>query len=70
MVIYPERDMAIKLARSLVSRNFLEQISLSKEYGIIELFAPQAYVNKITIIITMFLGRVGPLSLVFALAYR
>lgn len=46
VVIYPERDMAIKLARSLVSANFLEQISLSPEYGIIELFAPRAFVNR------------------------
>ncbi len=46
VVIYPERDMAIKLARSLVSHNFLEQISLSQDYGIIELFAPKVFLNK------------------------
>jgi len=46
LVIYPERDMAIKLARSLVSVNFLEQISLSPDYGIIELFAPRAFLNR------------------------
>lgn len=46
LVIYPERDMAVKLARSLVSRNLLEQISLSPEYGIIELLAPRAFYNK------------------------
>lgn len=45
-VIYPERDMAIKLARSLVSVNFLEQISLSPDYGIIELFTPKAFLNR------------------------
>jgi len=45
-VIYPERDMAIKVARSLVSRNFLEQINLSSTYGIIELYAPRTFVNK------------------------
>jgi len=45
-VIYPERDMAIKLARSLVSHNFLEQINLSSTYSIIELFAPQAFISK------------------------
>lgn len=45
-VIYPERDMAIKLARSLVSHNFLEQINLSSTYSIIELFAPQDFINK------------------------
>lgn len=46
VVIYPERDMAIKLARSLVSHNFLEQINLSPEFGIIELFTPRIFRNK------------------------
>lgn len=46
VVIYPERDMALKLARSLVSVNFLEQISLSPDYGIIELFTPKAFMNR------------------------
>jgi len=45
-VIYPERDMAIKLARSLVSHNFLEQINLSSTYSIIELFTPHIFINK------------------------
>lgn len=45
-VIYPERDMAIKLARSLVSHNFLEQINLSSTYSIIELFAPKEFISK------------------------
>lgn len=45
-VIYPERDMAIKLARSLVSHNFLEQINLSSTYSIIELMAPRAFMTK------------------------
>ncbi len=46
IVIYPERDMAIKLARSLVSHNFLEQINLSSNYSIIELFAPRVFIGK------------------------
>lgn len=46
IVIFPERDMAIKVARSLVSHNFLEQINLSSTYGIIELIAPKAFLNK------------------------
>lgn len=45
-VIYPERDMAIKLARTLVSHNFLEQINLSSTYSIIELFAPRLFLAK------------------------
>lgn len=46
IVIFPERDMAIKVARSLVSHNFLEQINLSSTYSIIELFTPKAFINK------------------------
>jgi trk system potassium uptake protein TrkA len=38
--------MAIKVARSLVSQNFLEQINLSSTYGIIELYAPRTFINK------------------------
>lgn len=45
-VIYPERDMAIKVARSLVSHNFLEQINLSPTYSIIELFAPRIFISR------------------------
>lgn len=45
-IIYPERDMAIKLARSLVSKNFLEQINLSPTYSVIELFTPAAFINR------------------------
>lgn len=46
IVIYPERDVAIKLARSLVSQNFVEQINLSPDYSIIEIFTPILFVNK------------------------
>lgn len=46
MVIFPERDMAIKLARSLVSQNFVEQIQLSPHFSIIELVTPKSFVNK------------------------
>lgn len=46
IVIYPERDMAVKLARSLVSKNVLEQIDLSPTYSIIELVAPKSFAGK------------------------
>lgn len=45
-VIYPEREMAVKLARSLVSKNILDQIDLSPDYGIMELVAPGSFINK------------------------
>lgn len=45
-VIYPERDMAVKLARSLVSQSFVDQIELSPDYSILELLAPRVFAGK------------------------
>ena len=45
-VIYPERDMATRLARSLVSTNIIEQIEISSEYGITEFHAPQYFSGR------------------------
>ncbi|MCG8401843.1 MAG: TrkA family potassium uptake protein [Firmicutes bacterium] len=45
-VIFPERDMAVKLARSLASQNILDQIDISPDYGIMELVAPDSFVDK------------------------
>lgn len=45
VVIYPERDMAIKLAHSFV-HNVMNQIDLSSEYSIVEILAPKEFVNK------------------------
>lgn len=39
-VIYPERDMGIRVAHQLVSPNLLDYIELSKEYTIAELSVP------------------------------
>ncbi|MEN6461070.1 MAG: TrkA family potassium uptake protein [Syntrophomonas sp.] len=46
LVIYPERDMAVKLARSLISQNILEQIRLSTDYSIMELVTPKVFSGK------------------------
>lgn len=46
LVIYPERDMGIKLARSLVSQNILDQIYLSPGYSIMELVTPKVFAGK------------------------
>jgi len=46
LVIYPEKEMGIKLARSLVSQNILDQIYLSAEYSIMELLAPDSFAGK------------------------
>lgn len=45
-VIYPERDMGIRVAHNLVSANVLEFIELSPDYGIIEIEALSNWVGK------------------------
>ncbi|UHA74576.1 potassium channel family protein [Paenibacillus sp. 481] len=39
-IIYPERDMGIRVAHQLVSPNLLDYIELSKDYTIVELSVP------------------------------
>ena len=45
-VIYPERDMGVRLAHQLVAKNVLDYIELSPDYGIEEIVAPPGLVNK------------------------
>lgn len=45
-VIFPERDMGIKVAHALVTKNVMEQISLSPEYSLVEMVAPPKLINK------------------------
>ena len=45
-VIYPERDMGIRVAHNLVSTNILEFIELSPDYGIIEITALDTWIGK------------------------
>lgn len=45
-VVYPERDMASRLARSLVSEHFVDYIELSPDYGLVELKSPRAFAGK------------------------
>ena len=44
-VIFPERDMAIRLAHSLVMPNVLDYVELSKDFSFVEVPAPQAFVG-------------------------
>ena len=46
MVVFPERDMGVRVAHALVSKNILDQINLSPEYSIVELIAPEEFVSK------------------------
>lgn len=45
-IIYPERDMGIRVAHQLVSPNLLDFIELSKQYTIAELSVPQCLSGK------------------------
>jgi trk system potassium uptake protein TrkA len=45
-VIYPERDMGIRVAHQLVSPNLLDYIELSKDYTIAELSVPKCLNGK------------------------
>ncbi len=45
-VIFPEREMGMRLANSLVSPKILEQIELSEDYSIIETLPPKEFIGK------------------------
>lgn len=45
-VIFPEREVAMRTAHSLVVPNALDYIELSKDFSIVEVKAPQAFIGK------------------------
>ena len=45
-VVYPERDMGLRVAKSLVSPNLLEMIELNNEYSLVEAVCPAAWQNQ------------------------
>lgn len=45
-VVFPERDMGVRVAHALVSKNILDQITISPDYSIVELLAPEEFVGK------------------------
>jgi trk system potassium uptake protein TrkA len=45
-VVIPEQEQGARLARSLSSRNVLDYIELSEEYGIVEIPAPRGWKGK------------------------
>jgi len=45
-IIFPERDMAIRVAHSLIRPKVLEQLDLSEEYSIVELPTPAHLTGK------------------------
>ncbi len=46
LVVFPEREMGIRVAHSLASRNIIDQIHLSPEYSIAEMVAPSSFIGK------------------------
>jgi trk system potassium uptake protein TrkA len=45
-VIFPEREMAIRIAHSLVMPNVIDYIELSRDFSIVEMPAPAMFVGK------------------------
>ncbi|MFZ7102688.1 MAG: potassium channel family protein [Peptococcaceae bacterium] len=45
-VVYPERDMGMRVAHNLDSANFMDFIELSSEHSIVELKAPENFTGK------------------------
>ena len=45
-VVIPEHENAARLAKSLTSRNVLDYIELSEDYGIVEVPAPNPWLDK------------------------
>lgn len=45
-VIFPEKDMAVKTARSLASPNIIDFLPMAEDYSISELAAPKSYIGK------------------------
>lgn len=45
-IVYPEKEMGMKVARGLVATNFAEWIDLSPEFSLVEYKMPKSWVGK------------------------
>jgi trk system potassium uptake protein TrkA len=45
-VVFPEREMGIKIAKNLVSDNILDYIELAPDYSIVEVVALDSWIGK------------------------
>ena len=45
-VVFPEREMGIRIAKNLVYDNILDYVELDPRYGIAEIFAPEEWIGK------------------------
>jgi trk system potassium uptake protein TrkA len=46
IVVFPERDMGVRLAHTLISRNIIDEIQLSTDYSILEMEAPPRFLDR------------------------
>lgn len=45
-VIFPEREMAVRVAHSLVMPNVIDYVELSRDFSIVEVPAPESFVGR------------------------
>ncbi len=45
-IVFPERDMGVRLAQNLVDTNVLDFIELSPDYSIVEIIVPEGMIGK------------------------
>jgi len=45
-IVYPEKDMGVRLANNLIRTNVMDFIELSLDYSIFEIIAPSKFINK------------------------
>ena len=46
MVVFPERDMGVRVAHTLISRNVIDEIQLSTDYSILEMVVPHRFLGR------------------------
>jgi len=46
IVVFPERDMGVRLAHTLLSRSIIDEIQLSTNYSIFELQVPSQFLDR------------------------
>lgn len=45
-IIFPEKDMGVRLAHNLISHNVMDWIELSPDYSVVELAVPKKFADK------------------------
>jgi len=45
-IVFPEKDMGVRLAHNLVTHNMMDWIELSPDYSVVEISVPQKFVGK------------------------